>query len=704
MKLTKKKLKKYALEIFKDNPNQAFNYKQIAGKLGLNSKHKRRLLISVLDELLKEGKLQEEKKGKYRYRKLKRYAVGRLEFSTPWEAYVYCKELDENVYIPLSNIDHAIVGDKVEVFIYAKRKKSRLIGEVVKVLERSDKLIVGTLKVSDNFAFLLVDHKFMPFDIFIPLQKLNGGKSGDKAVVKITDWPEGAKNPVGKVVDILGHTGTHNAEMNAILLEFDLPYKFPENVEAAAKQIHRKIPKQEYEKRRDFRNILTFTIDPADAKDFDDALSFRQISENKYEVGVHIADVTYYVKEKSIIDKEAEKRGTSVYLVDRVVPMLPETLSNDICSLNPNTEKLTFSVVFTIDINGKLYKRWIGETIIKSDRRFNYDEVQKILDTGKGDYAKQLKILNTIAQNLRKKRIDNGALIFDKLELKFKLDKNGKPLEIYYKTSRQAEQLIEEFMLLANRKIAEAIGKVRGDKKPKTFVYRVHDEPDYDKLVSFKNFIEKFGYKIVLKSPKTIAKSLNKIFMELNNRPEKNVIANYAVRSMARAVYSTDNIGHFGLAFDYYTHFTSPIRRYPDMMVHRLVKRYLLKKQPSVDKEKYEERCKYASEREQLAMNAEWASIKYKAVEFMSDKIGKIFDGLISGITDWAMYVEIMKYKIEGTVLLRNIEEDFYSFDELNYRLIGLYTNKIYQIGDKVRVQIIRADIEKRQLDLKLLS
>ncbi len=702
MKISKKKLKKHVLDVFRKNPEKQMNYKQVSAVLGIDSRSKRRLVMSVLDELYRKGELIEVKKGKYQYHRVKKYVEGVLELTNRGEGSVYCKELDEYVFIPSQYLNHALPGDKVKVLIFAKRKKSKLIGEVVEILKRSRQNIVGTVSITKNIAFLITEHKKFPYDVFIPLNKLKGAKNGYKAVVKIIEWPEYAKNPVGEVVEVLGKSGTHEAEMHAILLEFDLPYRFPEKVLKAAEQITAGITPEEIKKRKDFRDVLTFTIDPADAKDFDDAISFRDLGNGKYEIGVHIADVTHYVKEGTIIDKEAEKRGTSVYLVDRVVPMLPEKLSNDICSLNPHTEKLTFSVVFTLNQDAKLLKHWIGKTVIKSDRRFNYDEVQKILETGEGDFAEELKIINSIARKFRKKRVEHGAVLFDRGELRFKVDKKGVPTEVIYKEPREAEQLIEEFMLLANRKVAEKVGKTKPDEKPKTFVYRVHDEPDYEKLRSFKDFIEKFGFKINMKSPKTIAKSLNYIFEQLKDKPERDVIANYAVRSMAKAVYSTNNIGHYGLGFDYYTHFTSPIRRYPDMMVHRLLERYL-NKGKSVNKEYYEDRCKHASEREQLAMNAEWASIKYKAVEFMKDKVGEEYDGLISGITEWGMFVEIIKYKIEGVVLLRNIEDDFFYFDERQYALIGHYTNKVYKIGNKVRVKVAKADLVKRQLDLQLI-
>ena len=704
-KVNKKQLKNDILELFKKNPNKPLNYKQVANMLGFDAKSKRRIVIQQLDQLRKQGILEEVKKGKYKIRVPHKKVIGYLDLSMRDFPIVKSDDLKEEIYIPVSKLNHALHRDKVEVIISARpRKKGFLQGEITKVIERNKRTFVGTVVLSKHYAFLSTNYKCMPYDIFIPAKNLNGAKNGDKALVRVVEWPEYAKNPVGEIVEVIGKAGKHETEMHAILAEFDLPYKFPERVLKAAEDIPSKITPEDIKARRDMRNVLTFTIDPADAKDFDDALSFRKIKDNVYEIGVHIADVTHYVKPGTILDKEAEERGTSVYLVDRVVPMLPERLSNELCSLNPHTDKLTFSVIFTMDENGKIRKKWIGKTIINSDRRFNYDEVQQIIETGKGDHADAILFLDKIAKQLRAKRFKNGAISFERGEMKFKLDKNGKPIEVYYKTMKDANHLVEEFMLLANRTVAERIGKVPQDKKPKTFVYRVHDEPDMEKLRNFAQFIKKFGYSINLKTPKTIALSLNKLFEEVKDKPVAEVIATLGIRSMAKAKYSTDNIGHYGLGFAYYTHFTSPIRRYPDMMVHRLLERYLIEHKPSVNKDQYEKKCKHASEMEQTAQQAEWASIKYKAVEFMKDKMGEEFIGIISGLNEWGIFVQLVENNIEGTVLIRDIEEDFYVYDEANYCLIGEYSGNKFQVGDKIKVKVARADLEKRQLDFILVE
>lgn len=702
MKANNKSVKKEIQDIFKNSPNKDFNYKQIAALLDINSS-KGKTISKNLELLKDEGFIQEVKKGKFKLRNVKNTVVGVIDFTEKRNPFVFSEEMKEKIYVPLKYLNHALHKDTVEVSVFAKSKSNNIEGEVIKIIKRSNQTFVGTIAKSENFAFLVVDNKLMPVDIFIPINKLKGAKHGEKAIVKISDWPEYAKNPVGEVIEVLGKAGEHNVEMNAILIEFGLPHKFPENVDKEAEKISTEITEKEIKSRKDYRDVFTITIDPADAKDFDDAISFKKLDNGNYEIGIHIADVTQYVKEGSIIDREGEQRATSVYLVDRVIPMLPEKLSNDVCSLNEHTDKLTFSVIAVLDVNAQVKKTWIGRTIINSNKRFNYEEVQEIIEKKEGLYADELIILNELAQRMRRKRLNNGAIAFDRGELRFKIDKEGLPLEVLYKKPLEANQLIEEFMLLANKAVAEFVGKVKPDTKPKTFVYRVHDHPDFDKLKVFQNFISKFGYDFSLKSDKAIAKSFNDLFVQLQNKPEADVLANFAIRAMARAVYTTQNIGHYGLGFNFYTHFTSPIRRYPDMMVHRLLEKYL-RDEPSVNEKVYEAKCEHSSEMEQMAMSAERASIKYKAVEYMKDKIGQTFDGFVSGISEWGMFVEIIPYKIEGTILLRDIANDFFYFDEENYTLIAHYSEKKYQIGDQVKIKVVRADLMKRQLDFQLIT
>jgi ribonuclease R len=541
----------------------------------------------------------------------------------------------------------------------------------------------------------------MPYDIFIPLPKLKGAKNGDKVIVRITEWPEKYRNPFGEVVNVLGKPGENETEMHAILAEFDLPYEFNKKVEQAANKVSEVITEKDYKARRDFRDITTFTIDPTDAKDFDDALSIQKLGNGNWQIGVHIADVTHYVTPDSIVEKEAFERATSVYLVDRVVPMIPEKLSNMVCSLRPNEEKLCYSIVFELDKNADILDQWIGRTIIKSNKRFDYEEAQAIIEGGEGEFKSELLLLNDLALKIRARRFKNGAISFERVEVKFDIDEKGKPLGVYFKEHKESNQLIEEFMLLANKRIAEFIGQVKKGQKAKTFVYRIHDKPDPEKLERFSKFIHRFGYSINTSGHKNITTSINSLLDEVQGKNEQNVIETLAVRSMAKAVYSTKNIGHYGLSFPFYSHFTSPIRRYPDMMVHRMLTDYM-KSEKSKNKNKYEDMCKHASEMERKAAEAERASIKYKQVEFMKDHIGEDFDGIISGVTEWGFYVELNESKCEGLVHIRELDDDYYFFDEDNYSIIGRRNKKTYQLGDPVKIKIVKADLEKKQLDYTL--
>ena len=614
------------------------------------------------------------------------------------------EEGGEPVFVAERNSAHAMNNDKVKITFYAKRKNREAEGEVIEILERANDTFVGTLEVAKSYAFLVTENRTLANDIFIPKDKLKGGKTGDKAIVKITEWPDKAKNPIGQVIDILGKAGDNTTEMHAILAEFGLPYVYPKAVETAADKIPAEITPEEIAKREDFRKVTTFTIDPKDAKDFDDALSIRSIKNGLWEVGVHIADVTHYVKEGGIIDKEAEKRATSVYLVDRTIPMLPERLCNFICSLRPNEEKLAFSVIFDITEKGEIKDSRIAHTVINSDRRFTYEEAQQIIETKEGDYKEEVLMLDTIAKALREKRFAAGAINFDRYEVKFEIDEKGKPISVYFKESKDANKLVEEFMLLANKTVAEKIGRVPKNKKPKVLPYRIHDLPDPEKLENLSQFIARFGYKVRTSGTKTdISKSINHLLDDIHGKKEENLIETVSIRAMQKARYSTHNIGHYGLAFDYYTHFTSPIRRFPDMMVHRLVTKYMDGGR-SVSEAKYEDLCDHSSNMEQIAANAERASIKYKQVEFMSERLGQIYDGVISGVTEWGLYVELNENKCEGLVPVRDLDDDYYEFDEKNYCLRGRRKNRTYSLGDAITVRVARANLEKKQLDFELIE
>jgi ribonuclease R len=697
----KKALRSKILGYLNDHPSKAVNYKQLAKYLQITDHNSRNVIPLILNNLKELGLIEEIYTGKYMLRSKIGYVTGFIELNQRGEGTLISENVREKIFIPQSGLNLALDGDKVKVYLFARRKNNILEGEVVEIIERAKTSFVGVVELSKNFAFLVADSKNMPFDIFIPLSKLKGAANGQKAIAQITEWSQHAKNPFGEIIEILGDAGEPDTEINAILAEFDLPYRFPEEVNTDAETIPEKIGDQEINKRRDFRMVCTFTIDPVDAKDFDDALSLRRLKNGNWEVGVHIADVTHYVRTETIIDKEALKRATSVYLVDRVVPMLPERLSNLICSLRPKEDKLCFSAVFEINDNAEVVNEWFGKTVINSDHRFNYDEAQQIIETGKGELAAELLTINRLAQTLRKRRFKNGSISFERVEIKFTLDEKGNAIDVYFKENKESNQLIEEFMLLANKRVAEKIGKPEKGRHSKTFVYRVHDKPDFEKLKSLAKFIKRFGYSIKTGSGLETSKSINKLLDQVQGKNEQDLIETLALRSMAKAIYSTHNIGHYGLAFSDYTHFTSPIRRYPDMMVHRLLERYLANGK-TVNEKKFEGMCKHSSEREQLAEKAERASTKYKQVEFMADKIGRNYSGIISGVTEWGIYVEIIENKVEGMVPIRNIEGDYYIFDEKNYCLTGKYTGKKYQLGDKVEIQVEKCNLTKRQIDFRL--
>ena len=703
-RMKKSEMSERLISLFHTKPNETFSLKQLSSSLNLTTHPLKMLCADIITEMIEDDFLQEVEKGHYKLNDHGLIMTGVFQRKSNGKNSFIPDDGGETIFIAERNSAHAMNNDKVKIALFAKRKNRNPEGEVIEILERANDTFVGTLKVEKFYAFLLTENRTLANDIFIPKDKLKGGKNGDKAVVKIVEWPEEAKNPIGQVIDILGKAGENTTEMHAILAEFGLPYVYPKNVETAAEKIPAEISEADYAEREDFRNVTTFTIDPKDAKDFDDALSIRLIKPGLWEVGVHIADVTHYVKEGSVIDKEAEKRATSVYLVDRTIPMLPERLCNFICSLRPDEEKLAFSVIFNMNEKGEVKDSRIVHTIIKSDRRFTYEEAQKVIETGEGDYKEEILELNKLAQILRKQRLAAGAIDFDRIEVKFEIDETGKPLSVYFKESKEANKLIEEFMLLANRTVAERIGKVPKNKKAKVFPYRIHDLPDPDKLENLNWFINRFGYKIRTSGSKTeISKSINRLLDDIKNKKEQNLVETVSLRAMQKARYSTHNIGHYGLAFDYYTHFTSPIRRFPDMMVHRLLTRYLAGGR-TVQEAKYEELCDHSSEMEQIAANAERASVKYKQVEFMGERLGMEFDGVISGVTEWGLYVELNENKCEGMVPMRDLSDDYYDFDEKNYCLTGRRHHKKFSLGDPVTIKVARANLEKKQLDFALVE
>ncbi len=693
-------------DIFRNNPTKSFNYRQISHAIGLNRKEDKNAVGDILLDMAEQKIIRQVSQGKFIANITAAYITGTIDRqSVAHKTYLVPDDGSESVFIAERSMNRALNGDKVKVMLYPLRRKKELEGEVVEIIERARERFVGIIDSKHGVTILKANNKQLPMNIIIPPDKTKGAKNGQKCIAAITYWGDKYENPIGEIVDILGDTGNNNTEMHAILAEYGLPYSYPQEIEKEANKIPETITEDEIKRRIDFRTTTTFTIDPRDAKDFDDALSIKDLGDGLWEVGVHIADVTHFVPEGGIIDQEAVKRATSVYLVDRTVPMLPEHLSNFICSLRPDEEKLTYSCIFTINDLAEVIDYKLARTVIKSDRRFTYEEAQEIIETGKGDFATEVLRLNDLAKKLREKRFASGAIAFERSEVRFEIDDTGKPISVFFKESKDSNKLIEEFMLLANKYVAQHIGMPRNREKPKTFVYRIHDVPNPEKLSNFATFIKKFGYKIKTDGKKTaVSSSINHLLDQIEGKKEQNMIETLAIRSMAKAAYSTKNIGHYGLAMKYYTHFTSPIRRYPDMMVHRLLTKYADKvPQQTIDRTDYESLCKHSSDMEQLAAQAERASIKYKQIEFMADKIGKVYDGVISGISTWGIYVEINENKCEGMVYIRDLEDDVYVYDEKNYCIIGRRTQRKYQIGDDIRIKVVKADLIKKYLDFEIV-
>ncbi|MBO7587983.1 MAG: ribonuclease R [Bacteroidaceae bacterium] len=711
VRLNRRNMTDLVTDWFRDNQESSISVKRLCDELRLKTHPMRSMCVDIVLDLVEDGFLK-EKDGQFQLMQKSKFVEGVLQRRVGGKNFLVPDDGGDPVFVAERNSAGALNGDRVKVVLFARRPHSGLEGEVTEIIRRAKDTFVGTLQVKGKFAYLVTPDK-SDRDIFIPLSGLKKGRDGEKAVVKVVEWPDSPdRNPVGKVIDILGAAGENNTEMHAILAEYGLPYSYPENVEQAAEQISSDITDAALEGREDFRDVVTFTIDPHDAKDFDDALSIRPIKKGLWEVGVHIADVSYYVQEGSIIDKEAYKRATSVYLVDRTIPMLPEKLCNNLCSLRQDEDKLTYSVIMEMTDGGVVKRSRIARTVIRSNRRFTYEEVQSIIEREQqggreplpGDEFKtEIMTLDSLAKILRDKRFADGALSFDRVEVRFDIDEKGHPVSVYFKESKDANKLVEEFMLLANRIVAESIGAVKGG-NPKTFVYRVHDEPDPERMETLQNFVAKFGYKLkATGDPAEMARSMNRMLADVKGKKEQELIETISIRSMQKACYTTENIGHYGLAFKYYTHFTSPIRRYPDLMVHRLLTRYTGGGR-SVSKPKYEEYCEHCSAQEQLAEQAERSSIKYKQVEYMADRMGQEFDAVISGVTEWGIYAEIIENKCEGMIGIRSLGGDYYEFDEKNYCLIGQRTRKRYRLGDHVRIKVVRCNLEKKQMDYELVS
>ncbi|MFX0556067.1 ribonuclease R [Maribacter sp. CXY002] len=713
----KNEITKGIFTVLEKEPSKTFNYKQIAAKIGITDVQDRNILIQRLTQLKEKKRIREVSRGSYQVLDdVKTYHTGVVDLTSKGHAYIVVEGLDDDVFVPANKLNKAFHKDTVEVYIYPSKKGKKLEGEVHKISKRYKTTFVGIVDMQKTFAFVRPSDFRMYTDIFVSSDKLKGAEDGDKVIVEILEWPNDVDSPFGRITEVLGKPGEHDTEIHAILAEYGLPYEFPTEVQRFADQLDTGIKDDEIAKRRDLREVLTFTIDPKDAKDFDDALSFTKLDNGNFEIGIHIADVSHYVLENTILDDEAYERATSVYLVDRVVPMLPEVLSNNACSLRPNEEKYTFSAVFELDSNAIIKNQWFGRTVINSNERFAYEEAQYIIETGGNEIPEDISIrsgaykvskdvveatltMDKLAKTMRSKRMNQGAISFDKVEVRFNLNEKNEPISVYFKEAKDANKLIEEFMLLANRKVAEFIGK----QKNKTFVYRVHDDPDEDKLIALNGIVSRFGHKLDFKDKKSISASLNKLLEDVKGQKEQNLVDTLAIRSMSKAIYTIDNIGHYGLAFDYYTHFTSPIRRYPDVMVHRLLQHYL-DGGKSANAEAYETKCKHSSDMEGLASSAERDSIKYMQIKFMQDHQDREFVGVISGVTEWGIYVEIIENKCEGMVRIRDIKGDYYIFDEKQYAIIGERTKKTYQLGDEVIVMVKNTDLVKRHLDFSLLG
>lgn len=692
----KEVLTQLIVDIFEKSGNTALNYKQVAAKLNITDTDSKVTISDILTDGSRTGQFNQPERGKFQLKQLHVYVTGKVDMTADGSAYIVPEDdTESDIYVAPRKLRQALHNDIVKVHVYERKKGRKREGEVVEILQRAKTDFTGTIDISKTYAFFQPDDRKMLHDIFIPLDNLNGAKNGEKVLVSILEWPKNAKNPIGTVKSVLGKKGENNTEMNAILADFGFPLEFPKAVEDAANSISDIISAEEIAKRHDFRNTTTFTIDPADAKDFDDAISFKKLENGNYEVGVHIADVSHYVTPDSTLDKEAFERGTSVYLVDRVIPMLPERLSNNLCSLRPNEDKLCFSAVFELDEKANVHDQWFGRTVIHSDRRLSYEQAQEIIEGKEDELSEPILKLNELAFILRERKFKAGAISFESEEVKFNLDENGKPTGVYTKVRKEAHKLIEDFMLLANRKVAEFIGRMGKGKNKLPFVYRFHDVPNPETLTSFSQFASRFGHRLSIKTDKETAKSLNSLLTKIEGSKEQNLLTSLAIRSMAKAIYTTKKSSHYGLAFDFYTHFTSPIRRYPDVMVHRLLQFYLDGGR-KVNADHYEKMSEHSSQMEKKAAEAERASIKYKQAEYLQDQIGVEYKGLVSGVTEWGMYVEIEENKCEGMVRLRDITDDFYTLDEKNFAIIGQRKKKVYQLGDEVQIKVKKVDLEKR--------